>query len=166
MIKGARLMYFPYTCDFLHFEEPLKISFYIRSIAFIIDIIILNFIFLTLLVASLSANSLTNKILELDFYFNQLIFILISGYFFNLIVCACYFCIFHTIYGQTPGKMLLGIKVINKNGENPDFLISFLRWLGYFISTIFFFLGFLWAIWDKDHQTWHDKICNTYVVTT
>lgn len=159
-------MYFPYTCDLSYPEEAVKSNFHNRLIAFIIDNIILNFIFLTLFAASFSATSLANKIIGTDFCFNQLIFILISGYFFNLIVCAGYFCIFHTLYGQTPGKMLMGIKVIRSNGQSPHFFISFLRWLGYFISAILFFIGFIWSIWDKDCQTWHDKICNTYVITT
>jgi uncharacterized RDD family membrane protein YckC len=26
------------------------------------------------------------------------------------------------------------------------------------------FLGFLWALWDKNNQTWHDKIAGTEVI--
>lgn len=40
---------------------------------------------------------------------------------------------------------------------------AFLRWLGYYVSSIFM-LGYLWAIWDSKRQAWHDKIAGTVVV--
>lgn len=68
-------------------------------------------------------------------------------------------------YGATLGKKWLKIKVVNKEGKNPTFIQAFLReTIGKFLSGLFL-LGYLWAIWDKDRQTWHDKIASTYVVT-
>jgi len=26
------------------------------------------------------------------------------------------------------------------------------------------FLGFLWMLWDKDRQTWHDKAAGSFVI--
>ena len=40
-----------------------------------------------------------------------------------------------------------------------------MRTLGYAVSVFFVtFLGFLWALWDKKNQAWHDKIAGTVVI--
>jgi uncharacterized RDD family membrane protein YckC len=31
------------------------------------------------------------------------------------------------------------------------------------LSAGTFFLGFLWAQWDEDELTWHDRISRTYL---
>jgi uncharacterized RDD family membrane protein YckC len=36
--------------------------------------------------------------------------------------------------------------------------------LGYWISAVIFYLGYLWALWDNESETWHDKIFDTWVV--
>ncbi|MGI8420423.1 MAG: RDD family protein [Candidatus Levyibacteriota bacterium] len=67
--------------------------------------------------------------------------------------------------GTTPGHAMLGMKFVKSNGEKATFGTMFLREvIGKLISGLFFGLGFYWAIWDKDHQTWHDKIAGTYVL--
>lgn len=70
--------------------------------------------------------------------------------------------------GATPGKRLMKIKVVNKEtNEPPGMLKAFLREIvGKFASSIFFFLGYFWAIWDKEKQAWHDKIAGTIVIKT
>ena len=68
--------------------------------------------------------------------------------------------------GMTPGKWILREKVVEKlSGNYPGFWRMVLREvIGKFVSSLIFGLGFLWAIWDKDHQAWHDKIAGTVVV--
>jgi uncharacterized RDD family membrane protein YckC len=66
--------------------------------------------------------------------------------------------------GQTWGKRLLGIRVVSIDGSPLTLGKGILRWLGYFVSGLPLDLGYLWAIWDKDKQTWHDKIAGTIVV--
>ena len=41
---------------------------------------------------------------------------------------------------------------------------SVVRSLASCFSFIVFFLGFFWAGWDKEKQSWHDKIAGTIVV--
>jgi hypothetical protein len=31
------------------------------------------------------------------------------------------------------------------------------------LSAGAFFLGFLWAMWDEDALTWHDRLSHTYL---
>lgn len=66
--------------------------------------------------------------------------------------------------GQTPGKSLMKIRVIKVDGTPISDTDAILRYIGYIISGFVFFLGYLWAIWDENHQAWHDKIAKTYVV--
>jgi uncharacterized RDD family membrane protein YckC len=75
-----------------------------------------------------------------------------------------YFTWFHGAAGQTPGKMLLGLRVIQTSGVRMTFGVAFLRCVGYLISGLFFWLGFLWIAFDGRKQGWHDKIAATLVV--
>ncbi len=84
--------------------------------------------------------------------------------FLSLIIDMAYFTWFHGINGQTPGKMLLRLRVIAASGEPITPGTAFLRWTGYVISGLFFFLGFFWIAIDRRKQGWHDKIALTLVV--
>lgn len=66
--------------------------------------------------------------------------------------------------GQTIGKMVMHIRVIRKDGTPLTAADAFLRYLGYYLGSLVFGLGFLWALVDDKAQGWHDKIARTYVV--
>lgn len=67
--------------------------------------------------------------------------------------------------GTTPGKNILGMRVIKENGERAGFGTMLIReWIGKIISGTVFSLGFLWILFDRDRQGWHDKLASTYVV--
>ena len=83
-----------------------------------------------------------------------------------LIINAGYFTYFHGISGQTPGKRMLGLRVVQTGGERMTPGIAFLRWVGYIISKAPLFLGFIWAAFDGRKQGWHDKIAGTFVIRT
>lgn len=66
-------------------------------------------------------------------------------------------------WGGTPGKRLLGMRLVNAAGEPPGLARSLIRSVVAGISFIALLLGFLWMLWDRDKQTWHDKAAGTYV---
>jgi uncharacterized RDD family membrane protein YckC len=67
--------------------------------------------------------------------------------------------------GQTVGKMALGIRVVDlARGGAIGYGRGFIRWIGRFVSSVVFFLGYLWMLWDKEKQTWHDKMASAVVV--
>jgi uncharacterized RDD family membrane protein YckC len=66
--------------------------------------------------------------------------------------------------GQTPGKMLLGIRVVKVDGSPLTAADTILRTLGYSINSMVMMIGWLWAFFDADRQGWHDKIARTVVV--
>ncbi len=76
-----------------------------------------------------------------------------------------YYWLFTGLNGQTPGKMLIGIKVVDEQGNVPGLGRAALREIvGKTVSTIPFFLGFLWIGLDRRKQGWHDKLARTSVV--
>lgn len=75
-----------------------------------------------------------------------------------------YYVYLHATYGQTFGKMALKIKVVNEDGTPLDYRKAFLRWLGYFLCDLTFYIGYLWAAFDPRKQGLHDKVCRTIVV--
>lgn len=66
--------------------------------------------------------------------------------------------------GQTLGSRALKIRVVKTDGSYLDYGGAFVRFIGFVISCLAFFLGVLWAAFDADKQGWHDKIAGTYVV--
>lgn len=65
----------------------------------------------------------------------------------------------------TPGKMLIGAKVVDAvSGGKPTTRQFIIRYLGYYLSTIGLFLGFVWVAFDPRKQGWHDKLAGTVVV--
>ena len=68
--------------------------------------------------------------------------------------------------GQTWGMRITSIKLVRSDNGLP---VGFGKALGRslfasFVSAQVFYLGYLWAAWDDQKQTWQDKICSTYVV--
>jgi uncharacterized RDD family membrane protein YckC len=79
------------------------------------------------------------------------------------IVYLQYFVLFTIFGGTTPGMMLRGLQVVSFSGEPPTPRQMFFRSAGYVLSAGAFFLGFLWAMWDEDALTWHDRLSHTYL---
>ena len=69
--------------------------------------------------------------------------------------------------GQTIGKRALGIRVIDYRTGGPiGFGRAVLRYFARILSVIPCFLGYFWMLWDKERQTWHDKLISDVVVPT
>ena len=65
----------------------------------------------------------------------------------------------------TPGKMLIGTKIVDaKTGKPPTPAQCAGRYAAYFLSAIPLGLGFVWVAFDERKQGWHDKLANTVVV--
>jgi uncharacterized RDD family membrane protein YckC len=67
--------------------------------------------------------------------------------------------------GQTPGKKVLGIRVIDLRAGGPiGYGRAFVRFLVEAIFSGILLLGYLWMLWDREKQTWQDKAANSVVV--
>jgi uncharacterized RDD family membrane protein YckC len=90
----------------------------------------------------------------------------------TLVVGGAYFIVLEGRSGQTWGKRALGLVVVAEDGSPCDYgraasrellgrlLIGGFAWLFVLPGM----LSYLAAIWDPEHQTWHDRIGQTIVV--
>ncbi len=64
----------------------------------------------------------------------------------------------------TPGKLALKLRIIDEKGNPLTSKTAAMRLLGYFVSGLTLGIGFLWIAWDKEKQGLHDKVAKTHVV--
>jgi uncharacterized RDD family membrane protein YckC len=74
-----------------------------------------------------------------------------------------YFALFTVFGATTPGMMFRGLQVMSFSGEPPTPRQLLLRSAGYMLSAGTCLIGFLWAVWDEDQLTWHDRLSKTYL---
>ncbi|MEQ1473465.1 MAG: RDD family protein [Candidatus Acidiferrum sp.] len=74
-----------------------------------------------------------------------------------------YFALFTIFGGTTPGMMLRNLQVMSFTGDEPTPKQMLLRSAGYMLSAAPCLMGFLWAVWDEDGLTWHDRFSKTYL---
>jgi len=83
----------------------------------------------------------------------------------TLLLFVLNFVVLAGIGGQTAGMKILGIYIVRVDGRPFTMKQAALRHLvGYPLSSLVVFLGFLWMLWDPRQQAWHDKLARTIVV--
>jgi uncharacterized RDD family membrane protein YckC len=143
-------------------------GFWRRMMAFLIDKMILFGIsiflfFIGLLALSLGFLSHYHEFMPARFAEVTITFVFLF-YCVTVFISMFYFTYFHGTTGQTFGKVLFGLKVVQATGEKMTLGIGFLRWVGYVISAAVIYLGFIWIAIDGRKQGWHDKIAGTVVI--
>jgi uncharacterized RDD family membrane protein YckC len=130
-------------------------GFWLRVLATIIDTILLMAVMVPLLIAIYGEDALADGV-TLTGPANILL-----SYVLPAIVVIAFWSSKHA----TPGKMVIGARIVDaRTGAAPSLRQNVVRYLGYFLSTLFFFLGFIWVAFDKKKQGWHDKLAGTVVV--
>ena len=96
-----------------------------------------------------------------------------AGGFLSVILGLAYFVYLEgSPAGQTVGKKLLNIRVVDFQTGGPlGFGKAIIRYFARILSGlggvgIPFGLGYFWMIGDRERQTWHDKLATTAVVPT
>lgn len=126
-----------------------------RAVAFFIDEMLLSFLLVFALWDSFAAAKNVEEIINLTNSF-------VLEYMSMKIVYQAFFVM---QYGASLGKIAMKIRVIEiKTLNNPSVLSSLNRSIFRIISEMFFYLGFLWGMFDPLRQTWHDKTAKTLVV--
>ena len=83
----------------------------------------------------------------------------------GLIVGVAYFTYYWSMKeGQTPGKKMMGLRVIKVDGSPITTTNAIMRYIGYIINSAVILIGWIWVFIDGQHQGWHDKIAGTVVV--
>ncbi len=77
---------------------------------------------------------------------------------------AVYAVLFHAGAGQTIGKRLVGIRVIDGYGQPLGLGRSALRLLAFIPSLGMAGLGVLWIGFDRERRALHDRLADTHVI--
>lgn len=82
----------------------------------------------------------------------------------TVVIAAIYCVVFWHWRGQTPGKILMNIKVLKEDGTHLTLSGAIVRFLGYFVCFLTLGIGFIVLAFDERRQGLHDKIALTVVV--
>ncbi len=129
---------------------------YHRILSYIIDVLIYNSPYLAFIYWFSfvdDVNLLLNRFLSLVILFLIVVFCIpfVKAFMISSI-------------GGTFGKLLTGTEIVDSKNKKLIFWMAFLRnYLGYMVSGIILWLGFVWILVDKERRAWHDMICDTYV---
>lgn len=86
-------------------------------------------------------------------------------HFFSYLISFAYYIFFTGYCGQTPGKMVLRIKVVRQDGSPVSYgRAAFREVPAKFLSGIIFGIGYLMVIFDEQKRGLHDRMADTYVI--
>ena len=85
------------------------------------------------------------------------------SYLVSAAITVAYVLVFWSWRGQTPGKMVMNIKVLRGDGSHVTPGYALLRYMGYIVCGLMLGTGFLWIAFDSRKQGIHDKIADTVV---
>ena len=130
-----------------------------RILAVIIDYVVMGFLSVFIIVASIGTGIATLS--WVGFF---------AGLFMSIILIMAtwvlYGIILETWKGQTVGKMVMGIIVVKENGEPCDFLAALLRNVFRIIDILpqFYLIGFIFIAMTEKKQRLGDRLAGTIVV--
>ncbi len=141
---------------------PAPVPFHRRFAAGVIDLVLLSLGFLLFVMA---AETILSDGKGGSFPSPAALIDLAIPYFLVLFtLCFGYFTLFHFLLGQTPGKMLLSLRVESEEGDDLSFAQAFLRSVGGLISLLPAGFGFVAARLAADGRGWNDRLAGTRVV--
>ncbi|MFD8827814.1 RDD family protein [Streptomyces sp. NPDC059605] len=129
-----------------------------------IVVIVLNLVIFGAAFAGSSSGDDTSASLALGSVFASLLVSALTLIFYDVI--------FVSTMGTTPGKMILGMRIVNsRTGQKPTFGPALVRWgfpigLGYITCGLGYVLIVISPFFDNTGQLrgWHDKAANTLVI--
>ncbi len=143
-------------------ETYLLASFWRRVGAFIIDGVLIYFAYSIVLAVAMvarppdqSADPFAQAMgaMRTLFLISPVIGLVLAGFFW---LCDS--------IGWTPGKRVLGLRVVRWDGSMPGAAHGLIRYGGRVLGMLVMYIGVLWVAWDRYAQGWHDKMAQTYVV--
>jgi uncharacterized RDD family membrane protein YckC len=79
------------------------------------------------------------------------------------LLAGVYLVTFWRASGQTPGKWLMGLKVVSIDGRPLSIARAALRFVGYLASALPFYAGFFWIL-GPERRAWHERLARTQVI--
>ena len=131
-------------------EEIVGKRFLVRAIAFVIDMVLINYVNLAIRSA-------------VDFYAPEL-FSKIAIDFLGLFLLLSYFVLFEWLYGATLGKVILRMRVVKVDGDRCQLGTAVSRGLWRLVDGILFGVVAFAAMEPPLYQRHGDKLAKTIVV--
>ncbi|NLB62845.1 MAG: RDD family protein [Fibrobacter sp.] len=82
----------------------------------------------------------------------------------SLFIDACYQIWFMWQYGGTPGKMLVGLRIVTDTGQKLSLPRSFSRYFAFLLNAMTLGIGFIIVMLDPKRRALHDHLAKTRVV--
>ena len=82
----------------------------------------------------------------------------------NIAIAACYEAFFVANLSATPGKLVIGVRVVRPDGSLVDLGRAFGRYFAKLLSFFILCIGFIMVGFDSEKRGLHDMICDTRVV--
>jgi uncharacterized RDD family membrane protein YckC len=144
-------------------ESLPKAGFWVRSVAFLMDMVVVAALataggILVWMAVRIGGTFSSAPEVGLEWLEAKATAVLTS------LIGLCYFTLFVGWRGQTPGKMLLGLRIIRVTGEGVGYTRALVRWIGQGLGFLLFGIGFLMIAYSRRKQGLHDKLVGTYVV--
>ncbi|MAG91660.1 hypothetical protein CMO83_03220 [Candidatus Woesearchaeota archaeon] len=127
-------------------KNPRYGGFWIRFLAAVLDLIIIGI--------PLGA---INLLLFYFLYYNSITYLTQLGY-------AALVIYLNGVKGGTPGKLILGLRIVNQKGKYIGIPIAILRFISTYLSALILGIGYFMIGWDSKKQGLHDKIAKTFVI--
>ncbi|MFN0063602.1 MAG: RDD family protein [Myxococcaceae bacterium] len=141
-----------------------------RALAYFVDALALFLVFGTYLSVALAVTGARapTQLGGLDGFMARLHAIqriLLPGAFLFLVLAFAYCAACAFLFrGQTLGRMVAGISLVDETGHPPVPTRAFVRAILALVSVLPGFLGYWLALFDRKGQALHDKLTSTYVV--
>lgn len=143
-------------------------GFWIRVLGYLVDIIILGVVAGILQVAVIGSMIRVPRIepgTPPDFSALAPVFGMIGiAYLIQIAMAACYEAFFIAKLAATPGKLVIGVKVVRPDGSAVSLGRAFGRYFAKMLSGFILFIGFIMVGFDSQKRGLHDMICDTRVV--
>ncbi len=141
-------------------QSLIYVGFWARTVATIVDSLLMVAVIVPLMMGLYGDEAYDMMGFEGGSATGSLVDILVS-----YILPAIAVLLFWFYKSATPGKILVHAKIVDEHtGGKPSLGQFIVRYIGYYLSSIVFMLGFIWIAFDRRKQGWHDKIAKTLVV--
>ncbi|HMK56031.1 MAG TPA: RDD family protein [Dissulfurispiraceae bacterium] len=135
-------------------------GFCIRMIAKLIDLTILGVIGMLLYATAIFLLLWTDAIFEMS----ARAFALFIVCFLWIVSFICYSSVFTGKYGGTPGKLALGLRVVDTAGGKISYTKALIRCMAETASALPLAAGYIVAAFDVEKRALHDRLCGTRVI--
>lgn len=131
-------------------------GFWKRLAAFLIDALILSAI--NIPVAMLMGDAVRPRAgVSISYAFSV-------SYLASTVLALVYYGYFLSQKAATPGKMLMGLKVVTASGGRIGVGRAIARYFAYIVSGVLLCIGYLMIAFDSQKRALHDYICGTRVI--